>query len=173
LYIQAHLKHGYYSKLLVLNKEHRSTYKQHTCSDTTGAKIAKSFFTKISNNQNLGGTKMLRGYQEVERETKKKDEAEEAKEKTAALQSKTEDGEENKEEKAAMNKKIHQELEEDKPRLSTDSGDLSKKLRAISPQKKKELEEKEMIKRQAEDYDNEDSEEEIRNIDQIVFVIHG
>jgi hypothetical protein len=139
------------------------------CSDTTGAKIAKSFFTKISNNQNLGGTKMLRGYHEVERETKKKDEAEEAKKKAAAQQAKLKDDEG----QTALNQKIHQELEDDKPRLSTDSGDLSKKSRSISPQKKKELEEKEMTKHQAEDYDNEDSEEEVRNIDQVVFVIHG
>lgn len=102
----------------------------------------------------MGGIKLLRGHNEVEKETAKK-EQEVKKNKTS---------EEN------SNKKLHLDLEDDKPRPSTDSGDLS---RNTSPQKKKELEEKEMIQQRAEDYDNEDSEEDIRNIDQIVFVIHG
>lgn len=116
---------------------------------------------------------MLRGYYEVEKETRKKDEAEEAKKKASNQQTKVEDDIIEKEVKVTLNRQIHEGLEEDKPRLSTDSADLSKKSRAISPQKKKELEEKEMTKHHAEDYENEESEEEVRNIDQIVFVIHG
>lgn len=102
----------------------------------------------------MGGIKLLRGHNEVEKETAKKE-----------LEVKK-----NKASEEDSNKRLHLDLEDGKPRLSTDSGDLS---RNISPQKKKELEEKEMIKQRAEDYDNEDSEEDIRNIDQIVFVIHG
>ncbi|KAG1083592.1 hypothetical protein G6F42_022155 [Rhizopus arrhizus] len=125
-------------------------------SDTAPAKIAKSFLEKLTNNQNLGGVKLLRGYNEVEKETAKKEQ--EVKKDAKAS------------DEADANRKLHLDLEDDKPRLSTDSGDLS---RSISPQKKKELEEKEMIQQRAEDYDNEDSEEDVRNIDQIVFVIHG
>ncbi|KAL7330958.1 hypothetical protein PS15p_203222 [Mucor circinelloides] len=124
--------------------------------DTAPAKIAKSFLEKLTNNQNLGGVKLLRGYNEVEKETAKKEQ--EVKKDAKAP------------DEVDVNRKLHLDLEDDKPRLSTDSGDLS---RGISPQKKKELEEKEMIQQRAEDYDNEDSEEDVRNIDQIVFVIHG
>lgn len=126
--------------------------------DTAPAKIAKSFLEKLTNNQNLGGIKLLRGYNEVEKETAAKKEQEVKKEAKATP------------DEADANKKLHLDLQDDKPRLSTDSGDLS---RNMSPQKKKELEEKEMIQQRAEDYDNEDSEEDVRNIDQIVFVIHG
>ncbi|GAN08152.1 conserved hypothetical protein [Mucor ambiguus] len=126
--------------------------------DTAPAKIAKSFLEKLTNNQNLGGIKLLRGYSEVEKETAAKKEQEVKKD----VKTTTDD--------ADANKKLHLDLQNDTPRLSTDSGDLS---RNISPQKKKELEEKEMIQQRAEDYDNEDSEEDVRNIDQVVFVIHG
>ncbi|CEP16752.1 hypothetical protein [Parasitella parasitica] len=122
--------------------------------DTASAKIAKSFLEKITNNQNLGGIKLLRGYNEVEKETAKK---EQEVKKIKSLDKEA-------------SKKLHLEIQEDKPRLSNDSGDLS---RNISSRKKKELEEKEMIQQRAEDYDNEDSEEDVRNINQIVFVIHG
>lgn len=126
-------------------------------SDTAPAKIAKSFLEKLTNNQNLGGIKLLRGYNEVEKETAKK---EQEVKKDAKASTDEADG----------TKKPHLDLQDEQPRLSTDSGDLA---RNISPQKKKELEEKEMIQQRAEDYDNEDSEEDVRNIDQIVFVIHG
>ncbi|CAO3636676.1 unnamed protein product [Mucor fragilis] len=125
--------------------------------DTAPAKIAKSFLEKLTNNQNLGGIKLLRGYNEVEKETAKK---EQEVKKDAKASTDEADG----------TKKPHLDLQDEQPRLSTDSGDLA---RNISPQKKKELEEKEMIQQRAEDYDNEDSEEDVRNIDQIVFVIHG
>ena len=111
--------------------------------------------TKITNNQNLGGTKLLRGYGEVEKETKK------AEAKQKAEDKKSDDTPNETEAKAKT---------ENDPRESMDTGDLSRK---ISPQKKKELDDIEMTKQQAEDYDNEESEEEVRNIDQIIFVIHG
>lgn len=131
-------------------------------SDTAPAKIAKSFLEKLTNNQNLGGIKLLRGYNEVEKETAAKKEQDVKK-----------DAKTTPDEAADANKKLHLDLQDQQqPRLSTDSagGDLS---RNMSPQNKKELEEKEMIQQRAEDYDNEDSEEDVRNIDQIVFVIHG
>ncbi|KAL0137240.1 DDHD domain-containing protein [Mucor lusitanicus] len=130
--------------------------------DTAPAKIAKSFLEKLTNNQNLGGIKLLRGYNEVEKETAAKKEQDVKK-----------DAKTTPDEAADANKKLHLDLQDQQqPRLSTDSagGDLS---RNMSPQNKKELEEKEMIQQRAEDYDNEDSEEDVRNIDQIVFVIHG
>lgn len=104
----------------------------------------------------MGGIKLLRGYNEVENETAQK-EQERRKDKTA--------------EKDTNNSPhLDSKQQDENPRLSADSGDLS---RNISPQKKKELDEKEMIKQRAEDYDNEDSEEDVRSIDQLVFVIHG
>lgn len=125
--------------------------------------------TKLTNNQNLGGSKLIRGYQEVEKEAKKKKEAD-------AKQEADKKKEDNKE---AIQSPTRDETDadgastEDTPRVSIDTGDLSRKNRNISPQKKKEMDDIEMTKQQAEDYDNEESEEEIRNIDQIIFVIHG
>jgi hypothetical protein len=115
----------------------------------------------LTNNQNLGGTKLIRGYQEVEKETKKKREADANKKQ-----------EEKKEEEKSTLDKILPTTTEDVPRGSLDTGDLSRK-KNISPQNKKELDDFEMTKQQAEDYDNEESEEEVRNIDQVIFVIHG
>lgn len=37
-------------------------------SDTASSKIAKSIITKLTNAQNLGGTRLLRGYFEVEKQ---------------------------------------------------------------------------------------------------------
>lgn len=157
LFTRALLKLGYYSECpCQYNRKPIYLHKLNIHSDTAPAKIAKSFLEKLTNNQNLGGVKLLRGYNEVEKETAKKEQ--EVKKDAKAP------------DEADVNRKLHLDLEDDKPRLSTDSGDLS---RGISPQKKKELEEKEMIQQRAEDYDNEDSEEDVRNIDQIVFVIHG
>lgn len=125
--------------------------------------------TKLTNNQNLGGSKLIRGYQEVEKEAKKKKEAD-------AKQEADKKKEENKETAQSPTKQetdTEGDSTEDTPRVSIDTGDLSRKNRNISPQKKKELDDIEMTKQQAEDYDNEESEEEVRNIDQIIFVIHG
>jgi hypothetical protein len=105
---------------------------------------------KLTNNQNLGGTKLIRGYQEVEKETKTKKEAEL---------------------KAKEKKEEVSDQDDNEPRISLDTGDLSRKI--VSPEKKKEMDEIELTKQQAEDYDNEESEEEVRNIDQVIFVIHG
>ncbi|KAG1466118.1 hypothetical protein G6F56_004752 [Rhizopus delemar] len=42
-----------------------------------------------------------------------------------------------------------------------------------NPQKRRELNDKQMIEQEAEDYENEESEEDVRCVDHIVFVIHG
>lgn len=109
----------------------------------------------------MGGTKLIRGYLEVERETKKKEaEAKKEESKTQETEKKEADKDSTKDEDLIS-------------RESMDTGDLSRKNRNISPQKKKELDDIEMTKQQAEDYDNEESEEELRNIDQVIFVVHG
>lgn len=136
-------------------------------SDTPSAKMAKNILTKLTNNQNLGGTKLLRGYLEVEREKKKKSE-ENKKTTTESIVDSTKKVEE----RVDCTTKLAP-TEEKEARQSLDSGDLSRKTRNISPSKKKELDEIQMVKQQAEDYDNEESEEEVRNIDQVIFVIHG
>ncbi|CEG81334.1 hypothetical protein RMATCC62417_15549 [Rhizopus microsporus] len=91
-------------------------------SNSTSSKFAKSIITRLTNKQNLGGTRLIRGYPEVEEITKKS--------KSTAKQV-TEDN------KELDNEEEQQELQE------------------------------------AEDYANEDSEGEVRNIDHLMFVIHG
>ncbi len=105
--------------------------------------------------------RLIRGYLEVESEAKKKKEADAKKEEIK----KEEENKKNQDDKSTEKETL--------PRESLDTGDLSRKSRSISPQKKKELDDIEMTKQQAEDYDNEESEEELRNIDQIIFVVHG
>lgn len=135
-------------------------------SDTPSAIIAKNILTKITNNQNLGGTKLIRGYLEVEREKRKKTEEGKKTETVESIQPSKKQ-----EEVDAKSKVVSEEDSEE--RKSLDTGDLSRKARGISPLKNKELDDIEMTKQQAEDYDNEESEEELRNIDQVIFVIHG
>jgi hypothetical protein len=137
-------------------------------SDTPSAKIAKTILTKITNNQNLGGIKLIRGYQEIENEKRKKNEAE-------AKKVETQDNVQpsKKQEDAEKDPVIDGLTSQENPRISLDSGDLSRKIKDMVPQKKKELDDIQMTKQQAEDYDNEESEEDIRGIDQVIFVIHG
>lgn len=137
-------------------------------SDTPSAKIAKTILTKITNNQNLGGIKLIRGYQEIENEKRKKNEAE-------AKKVETQDNVQpsKKQEDAEKDPVIDGITSQENPRISLDSGDLSRKIKDMVPQKKKELDDIQMTKQQAEDYDNEESEEDIRGIDQVIFVIHG
>lgn len=107
-------------------------------SDTTSAKITKSFLTKLTNNQNLGGTRLIRGYQQVQQNEKNKA--------TTTTQ---------------PPKKLPPQENE---RASIDSVDLTQTI--------KEREE-EITEHQEKDYDNEESEEINRDINQLVFVIHG
>ncbi|CAO3702023.1 unnamed protein product [Rhizopus stolonifer] len=92
-------------------------------SNSTSSKFAKSIITRLTNKQNLGGTRVVRGYPEVEEMTKK----------SKTTKQTTEDKESDTEEEQQQ----QQELQE------------------------------------AEDYLNQDSEEEVRKIDHVMFVIHG
>lgn len=125
--------------------------------------------TKITNNQNLGGTKLIRGYQEVENEKRKKTEAEAKK--AEAQKETTQPSKDQKD--TPKDAVVEKDATHENPRVSIDGGDLSRKIKDMAPHKKKELDDIQMTKQQAEDYDNEESEEEIRSIDQIIFVIHG
>lgn len=114
-------------------------------SDTTGAKIAKNLLTKLTNNQILGGKRLIRGYREVMIETKKQnEEKEEADKKKQTIKSENEPKEDN----------LHTPPPND-------------------PKKREELDKENMIKQEAEDYENEESEGDLRAIDHLVFVIHG
>ncbi|KAI9247727.1 DDHD domain-containing protein [Sporodiniella umbellata] len=93
-------------------------------SNSTSSKFAKSIITRLTNKQNLGGTRVLRGYPEVEEMTKKS-------------KNTTKPAVEDKESDAEEEQPQDQEFQE------------------------------------AEDYLNQNSEEEVRKIDHIMFVIHG
>lgn len=100
--------------------------------NSTSSKFAKSIITRLTNKQNLGGTRLIRGYPHVEELTQKV--------------------------KAVPKKVPVEDAEPDSGTCSSDE-DLPMK------------EELENI--QIDDYDNENSEEEVRKIDHLMFVIHG
>ncbi|KAG0175291.1 hypothetical protein DFQ28_008238, partial [Apophysomyces sp. BC1034] len=99
--------------------------------NTASSKIAKTIITRLTNKQNLGGTRLIRGYPEVEKETKPKP--------TPA---------------SSPSDKTDIEMEH---------------IGENSEQTKEEV----MASQEEEDYQNENSEEEVRKIDHLVFVIHG
>lgn len=103
-----------------------------TNSNTAGSKIAKSIITRLTNRSNLGGTRLLRGYPEVEKQSKSKATTHSPKQPGAAAQQE----------------------------------------RGMKPDEKL-ANDMTMAEQEMEDYDNEDSEEEVRSIDHLVFVIHG
>ncbi|KAJ8652448.1 hypothetical protein O0I10_011915 [Lichtheimia ornata] len=100
--------------------------------NTAGSKIAKSIITRLTNRSNLGGTRLLRGYPEVEKQSKSKATTHSPKQPGAAAQQE----------------------------------------RGMKPDEKL-ANDMTMAEQEMEDYDNEDSEEEVRSIDHLVFVIHG
>ncbi|KAI8093670.1 DDHD domain-containing protein [Halteromyces radiatus] len=102
--------------------------------DTTGSKIAKSIITKLTNAQNLGGTRLLRGYTQVKASESKKST-------TATTTTKIKD--EQKDQDATKN---------------------------LSPE---EATDREMTQQHTDDYENEKSEGELRQIDHVIFAIHG
>lgn len=106
--------------------------------NSTSSKFAKSIITRLTNKQNLGGTRLIRGYPEVEELTKKS--------------------------KASTTKKASVTVED------LDSGNVSS---SDEESPIKEEERQQMEDNEAEDYDNENSEEEVRKIDHLMFVIHG
>lgn len=101
------------------------------CSNTTGSKIAKTIITRLTNRSNLGGTRLLRGYPEVEKQSKTK----------SSSTPKT--------------------TESDKKNDDVDVADT------------RNVDSETMAQQETEDYENEQSEEEVRKIDHLVFVIHG
>ncbi|KAI7847447.1 DDHD domain-containing protein [Circinella umbellata] len=102
--------------------------------NTAGSKIAKSIITRLTNRSNLGGTRLLRGYPEVEKQNKSK----------TANSPKT------------MEQEKESENKDDNNNISIERG-----IEITNAQE------------EIEGYDNEDSEEEVRSIDHLVFVIHG
>ncbi|CEP16091.1 hypothetical protein [Parasitella parasitica] len=110
-------------------------------SNSTSSKLAKSIITRLTNKQNLGGTRLIRGYPAVEELTKKS----KASSKTAAS--------------AAAPVAVDEDKTND---TSSDEESHTK-----------EEEKQQMEANEAEDYDNENSEEEVRKIDHLMFVIHG
>lgn len=108
--------------------------------NSTSSKFAKSIITRLTNKQNLGGTRLIRGYPAVEEMTKKSKTSSTASSKSAAPTA----------------------VDEDKVDSSSDE-ELNVK----------EEERQQMEANEAEDYDNENSEEEVRKIDHLMFVIHG
>ncbi|KAL0146365.1 DDHD domain-containing protein [Mucor lusitanicus] len=111
-------------------------------SNSTSSKFAKSIITRLTNKQNLGGTRLIRGYPAVEEMTKKSKTSSTTSSKSAAPTAVDED-------KAAVDSSSDEELNV------------------------KEEEKQQMEANEAEDYDNENSEEEVRKIDHLMFVIHG
>ncbi|KAL9537711.1 hypothetical protein MBANPS3_011533 [Mucor bainieri] len=110
-------------------------------SNSTSSKFAKSIITRLTNKQNLGGTRLIRGYPAVEEMTKKSKTS--SKSTTAAA--------------API------AVDEDKVADTSSDDELNVK----------EEEKQQMEANEAEDYDNENSEEEVRKIDHLMFVIHG
>jgi hypothetical protein len=103
----------------------------------------------LTNNQNLGGTRLLRGFAEV------------AKQSVSAFT------------RVTTSSQSSPSLGPTKP------SDDSKKLQQPTDEKESEFqeeveaEEAKQAKREVQDYENEDSSDEPRKIDHLVFVIHG
>ncbi|KAF9427137.1 hypothetical protein BGZ94_005409 [Podila epigama] len=118
-------------------------------SDDLTSKVAKTIFTKVTWNSNLGGARLIRGYDEVDMFTSKKDSEE-------AVQKKKDGPEPKKKETSEMQKKreVAQSLKEKTKRLTEEEKD--------SIQEAHELD----------DYSNEEENEE-RTIDHLILVIHG
>ncbi|KAI7892956.1 DDHD domain-containing protein [Mucor mucedo] len=100
-------------------------------SNSTSSKFAKSIITRLTNKQNLGGTRLIRGYPQVEELTLKQ-------------------------KSVPIKKPAVEEVELDSGTCSSDE-EVKEELENI----------------QIDDYENEDSEEEVRKIDHLMFVIHG
>ncbi|KAG0091420.1 hypothetical protein BGZ93_008830 [Podila epicladia] len=119
-------------------------------SDDLTSKVAKSIFTKVTWNANLGGARLIRGYDEVEMFVSKKASEE------AALKKK--DGTEppKKKETSETQKKreVAQSLKNKNKRLTEEEKDTIQEAHEID------------------DYSNEEENEE-RTIDHLILVIHG
>ncbi|KAF8928940.1 hypothetical protein BGZ52_002734, partial [Haplosporangium bisporale] len=118
-------------------------------SDDLTSKVAKSIFTKVTWNANLGGARLIRGYDEVEMFVSKKASEEAALKKKDGMEPK-------KKETSEMQKKreVAQSLKQKSKRLTEEEQDTIQEAHEI------------------EDYSNEEENEE-RTIDHLVLVIHG
>ncbi|KAF8975874.1 hypothetical protein BGZ46_008770 [Entomortierella lignicola] len=116
-------------------------------SDDTASKIAKSIFTKVALNATLGGTHLIRGYDEVEKFMSKKDEDAQKKK----------DG-------ADTKRKEPSEFQKKQEAIQT----LKQKTKRLTEEEKDTIQESHEI----EDYSNEEEAEE-RSIDHLILVIHG
>ncbi|KAG0214933.1 hypothetical protein BGX28_001139 [Mortierella sp. GBA30] len=118
-------------------------------SDDLTSKVAKTIFTKVTWNANLGGTRLIRGYDEVENFVSKKASEEAAQKKKDGTDTK-------KKETSEMQKKREaaQSLRQRSKRLTEEEKDTIQESHEID------------------DYSNEEENEE-RTIDHLVLVIHG
>ncbi|KAI8581099.1 hypothetical protein K450DRAFT_234642 [Umbelopsis ramanniana AG] len=114
-------------------------------SNTPSGKITKRIYTRLTNNQNLGGTRLLRGYSEVSKQSTNPF-SRTVTSSPSLGPAKTSD--EVKKPQAAEGKeeKVEEEIE---------------------------AEEEKQTKREVQDYENEESGDEPRKIDHLVLVIHG
>ncbi|KAF9377812.1 hypothetical protein BGX21_003093 [Mortierella sp. AD011] len=118
-------------------------------SDDTTSKIAKTIFTKVSLNATLGGTHLIRGYDEVEKFLSKKD---------------NEDAAQKKKDGTDAKKKEPTEFQKKQEAVQT----LKQKTKRLTEEEKDTIQESHEIG----DYSNEEEAEE-RTIDHLVLVIHG
>ncbi|KAF9100518.1 hypothetical protein BGX29_006517 [Mortierella sp. GBA35] len=126
-------------------------------SDDLTSKVAKSIFTKVTWSANLGGVRLIRGYDEVEKFVSKKDSEEAAQKKKDGTDTKKKDGTDTK-------KKETSEIQKKKEAAAT----LKQKAKRLTEEEKDTIQESHEIG----DYANEEENEE-RTIDHLVLVIHG
>ncbi|CAO3623533.1 unnamed protein product [Cunninghamella blakesleeana] len=123
--------------------------------DTAGSKIAQSIITKLTNNQNLGGQRLIRGYDEVEKQGKEK-----AASTTTNNNEKVTSTSDNDIDKNEM---VERTIKEEKE----------------GNEQKKETINKKLAEQQAEDFNNtnnpngDDCEGERRQINHVIFAVHG
>ncbi|KAF9571221.1 hypothetical protein EC968_000817 [Mortierella alpina] len=114
-------------------------------SDDLTSKVAKTIFTKVTWNGNLGGTRLIRGYDEVEKFVSKKASEEAAQKKKDGTKETSE---------VQKKKEVAQSLKQKTKRLTEEERDTIQESHEIG------------------DYSNEEENEE-RTIDHLVLVIHG
>ncbi|RUP23231.1 LOW QUALITY PROTEIN: hypothetical protein BC936DRAFT_139035, partial [Jimgerdemannia flammicorona] len=118
-------------------------------SDSLSSKVTKHIFTRLTNNSNLGGTRLLRGYPEVEKSV--------APATTSPF---------SKSKQPTVDEAIKQQKGE-----KGEKGDAEDIVANVVGDK--EDDETTQTRRELEDYANEESEENERKVDHLVFVIHG
>ncbi|KAI9028837.1 DDHD domain-containing protein [Phycomyces nitens] len=127
--------------------------------DTTGGKIAKTIITRLTNNQNLGGTRLLRGYPEVEKQSQSTPTH------SAPIP--------HKDDTTSLTDLEESRSRAVKDRLEKDNSLRSRDIPSKDGKCKEKNAAKEDMHREANDYSNEANEEEPRQIDHLIFVVHG